>query len=489
MLKFSRGLTMMAAVALILPSINAHARGHQDQPAGGTGKPSLEHASELGYSLFQHTAPTGMVIVVVQGNNVFFQGYGKVAYGREDHPGIDSVVRLCSISKVLATDLLTKLALDKTVKMDDPLQKYAPKDSVVPLRKGRNGEEHPITLLNLATHTSGLPREIAYPENGAAHFTFPDFKFRWEWMQHGSTRFDPGSAAHYSNIGFDLLADAMENATGKSYLELFKERTAIPLGLKETTLTPTEAQCSRLMQGSRDEGPCTDTQAAAGSGGMYTTPRDMVHLLRYFLAVGQPAQRGEAQAVYFEPGQLKYMGGLSHAGDPTGLGLGWVIINDRNSPSKIVQKTGGGAGFLTYIALNHATKTGIFVAETEGRRHASSNLFHEVNDMLLEFAGLPPMPDDKEAHKPATTAEAPAPGGVDPRKTRAAQKAGPPPRNRAAQIRAKRHAAAQAAPAKKPAAAKSKAAQASAGRKKAASPAKKPAASHKSPTHKARTTQ
>lgn len=480
--KFFRGLAAVAAAAFALPSIYANARGRQDAPAAATGKPSLEHASELGYRLYQHTAPTGMVIVVVQGNDVFFQGYGKVAFDREDHPGIDSVVRLCSISKILATDLLTKLVLEKKVKIDDPLQKYAPKDAVVPVRRGKGGEEHPITLLNLATHTSGLPREIAYPENGAAHFTFPDFKFRWEWMQRGGMRFDPGTAAHYSNIGFDLLADAMEGATGKTYLELFKERTAVPLGLKETTLTPTEAQCSRLMQGSRNEGPCTDTQAAAGSGGMYSTPRDMVHLLRYFLGIGQPVQPGEAQAVYFEPGQLKYMGGLAHAGEPSGLGLGWVIINDRTSASKIVQKTGGGAGFLTYIALNHATKTGIFVAETEGRRHASSNLFHDVNDMLLEFAGLPPMPDDKEAHKPATTAEAPAPGGVDPRKTKAAQKAGPPPRNRAAQLRAKRRAGvkAEAAPAKKASAVKSKpgVSKSAAGKKKAA-PAKSAAVKKK----------
>ena len=441
---FTRGLVTLAAAALVLPSLHAQT------------KPSIEDAFQRGQQLFQHTAPTGMVIVVVQNNDLFFQGYGRVSYDSEDHPGPDSVVRLCSITKILTTDLLTKLVLDKTVKFDDPLQKYAPEGVTVPTRTPRGPAQHPITLLNLATHTAGLPREIAYPENGAAHFTFPDYKFRWDWMEHGGLRFDPGSAAHYSNIGFDLLADAMEKATGKTYAQLFSERTAQPLGLKETTLSPTDAQCSRLMQGARNEGPCTDTTPAAGSGGMYSTPRDMVRLLRYLLGIGSPAQPKEAQAVYFEPDQLKYMGGLAHAGDPTGLGLGWVIINDRNSPSMIVQKTGGGAGFLTYIALNPATHTGIFVAETEGRRHASSNLFHEVNDMLLAFSGLPPMPDEKEAHKPATTAEAPKPGGVDPRKTRAAQKAGRPPVNKAARLRARAHSTKKSVPATKKAAPKTR---------------------------------
>lgn len=470
---FSRGLSLVAAAALALPTLHAQT------------KPSIENAFELSKKLYERTAPTGMVIVVVQNNDLFFQGFGRVAYNEEDHPGPDSVVRLCSISKILATDLLTKLVLDKTVKFDDPLQKYAPDGITIPTRKAKDGTEHQVTLLNLATHTAGFPREIAYPENGAAHFTFPDYNFRWQWMQHAGLRFAPGTAAHYSNISFDLLADAMEKATGKTYAQLFEERTAKPLGLTETTLSPTDAQCSRLMQGSRNEGPCTDTTPAAGSGGMYTTPHDMVRVLRYLLGIGAVKQPKEAQAAYFEPSQLTFMGGLGHAGDPSGLGLGWVMTNDRNSPSLIVQKTGGGAGFLTYIALNPATHTGIFVAETEGRRRASSNLFHEVNDMLLEISGLPPMPDDKEAHKPATTAEAPRPGGVDPRKTRAAQKAGRPPVNRAARLRAQaRKKAAQtkkAAPTKKSSShtTKKKAAPA-----KKSSTTRKPTDSHKKTTTK-----
>jgi D-alanyl-D-alanine-carboxypeptidase/D-alanyl-D-alanine-endopeptidase len=53
--------------------------------------------------------------------------------------------------------------------------------------------------------------------------------------------------------------------------------------------------------------------------------------------------------------------GLDHAGEPTGIGLGWIHILPVDSPSHIIEKTGGGAGFETYIALNHARNAAIFL--------------------------------------------------------------------------------------------------------------------------------
>ena len=103
-----------------------------------------------------------------------------------------------------------------------------------------------MTLGDLATHTAGLPREIAYPAGDAGHFTFPDYGFRWDWLPGYRLRTVPGFAAHYSNIGFDFLADALAAAAGKPYPQLFAERIAHPLGLRDTTLSPTEAQCARL---------------------------------------------------------------------------------------------------------------------------------------------------------------------------------------------------------------------------------------------------
>jgi len=111
-----------------------------------------------------------MVLVVVRKHDMIIRGYGETFPGSGRAPDSKSVIRLCSLSKIITTDLLSKLVLDGKVSLADPLQRFAPKGKIVPV-KGKDGE---ITLLDLATHTSGLPREVRRLPANTAHFTFPD---------------------------------------------------------------------------------------------------------------------------------------------------------------------------------------------------------------------------------------------------------------------------------------------------------------------------
>jgi D-alanyl-D-alanine-carboxypeptidase/D-alanyl-D-alanine-endopeptidase len=356
--------------------------------------PDVAGIDSLGSDLYLQSGSTGIVLVVVRGQQTYFHGYGETAPGSHRVPDMDSVVRICSLTKIFTTDLLTKLVADKTVRLDDPLQKYAPKNRPVPKRV------KPITLLDLATHTSGLPRELGTAPSPIPHFTFPDSSTRWLWLPNQHLRSVPGTAALYSNIGFDFLADAIQGATHKQYAALLSERTLIPLHMWSTTYFPTAEQCSRLLVGAKDERACAETEATDGSSGLYSSPRDMAIWLKYLLGVGAPeipAQDPTAQAIYITPADLISQRGLDHAGEPTGVGLGWIHILPVDSPSTIVEKTGGGAGFETYIAINRATKTAIFVAATGGPFHTHLNLFNAANKMLLAVAGLPPLPPPPEA--------------------------------------------------------------------------------------------
>ncbi len=359
-------------------------------------RPPLETADALARKIFQRTAATGMVVAIVRDNEVWVNGYGRVAPGSDQVPTGNTLLRLCSISKVLATDLLAKFVVEKKVSFDDPLQKLAPQGVTVPTRTVRGPALRPVDLGDLATHTAGFPREIAYPPAGAAHFTFPDLAFRWQWLPQYRLRTSPGDAAHYSNIGFDYLADSLSAAAGQPYAALFQQRTAAPLGLADTTLTPTAQQCARLMSSPREPSQCTDTQAAAGSGGMYSTANDMVRFMKYLLYLpGVPVhQNGWSTGMYLDPAKLRSVQGLGHAGLPTGIGIGWIEINGAYGESRIVEKTGGGAGFQTYIALNPARHAGIFIARTESRSRSGGNMFREANDLLLAMVGLPPVPSD-----------------------------------------------------------------------------------------------
>lgn len=351
--------------------------------------PDLQSAGDLGEDLFLRSGSTGMVLVVVRDNQVFFRGYGETAPGGHQLPTQDSLLRLCSLTKIFTADVLTKLVADKTVRLNDPLQRFAPRHAVVPKRI------QPITLIDLATHTSGLPRELGNPPRGTPHFTFPDYRTRWRWLPNQRLRSTPGTAALYSNIAYDLLSDALQSATHTHYAELLAERTLNPLHMRNTTFFPDAAQCSHLLIGGNDEGPCTSTEETAGSSGLYSTAADMTIWLQYLLGIGGvsiPAQDPAAQAVYIRPSDLVSQKGLDHAGEPTGVGLGWLHLLPADDPSHIVEKTGGGAGFSTYIAINHSRHTAIFLAATDGPGDIHSNLFYGANNLLLAMAGLPPLP-------------------------------------------------------------------------------------------------
>jgi serine-type D-Ala-D-Ala carboxypeptidase/endopeptidase len=128
---------------------------------------------------------------------------------------------------------------------------------------------------------------------------------------------------------------------------------------------------------------------------VYSTPADMARVLQHFLGIpgagGPAAPVAPAFIAWAKPALLRSVQGLSLAGDPTGIGPGWVQLGDPDSASAVVQKTGGGAGFAAYIALNLKCHTGIFLAATEGRRGLRMD-FREANNLLAALANVPPLP-------------------------------------------------------------------------------------------------
>jgi D-alanyl-D-alanine-carboxypeptidase/D-alanyl-D-alanine-endopeptidase len=177
---------------------------------------------------------------------------------------------------------------------------------------------------------------------------------------------------------------------------MLAERIIQPLGLRDTTVWPDPLQCARLLRGAGDEGPCTSTEQSVASGGVYSTGADMARMMGSLMHVdGIPQQPAEALAVYVQPAQLKHMDGLSHAGDPTGIGLGWIQLGDPTNVSTVMEKTGGGAGFWTYVALVPKRQTGVFFAMTDGTGKSTIDFYDEANHLLTDLAGVPQLPPRK----------------------------------------------------------------------------------------------
>ncbi|CAM8679106.1 D-alanyl-D-alanine-carboxypeptidase/endopeptidaseAmpH [Leclercia sp. M-A074-M] len=334
--------------------------------------------------IFYGSGATGMALVAIDGNQRVFRSFGETRPGNNIHPQLDSVVRIASLTKLMTSEMLVKLLDQGVVKLNDPLSKYAPPGARVPTYQGA-----PITLVNLATHTSALPRE---QPGGAAHrpvFVWPTRDQRWNWLSTATLKSSPGSQAAYSNLAFDLLADALGNAAGKPYAQLFEEQITRPLGMKDTTFTPSPDQCKRLMVAEKGASPCNNTLAAVGSGGVYSTPGDMMRWMQQFLSSDFYARSNQAdrmQTLIYQRSQLSRVIGMDVPGRADALGLGWVYMAPKNGRPGIIQKTGGGGGFITYMAMIPQSNVGVFVVVTRSPLTRFVNMSDGVNQLVVELS-------------------------------------------------------------------------------------------------------
>ena len=224
----------------------------------------------MGLAMWLDSGAPGMVLVVVRGSDTLVQGYGETTKGNGRGPDGRSLLRIGSVSKVFTTELLAGMVAEGKVRLTDPLQQYAATGVTVP----RSGDRA-ITLLDLATHSAGLPREIGEVPPDTVPFTWPTKQQRWSFLAGYKLPWAPGTVAAYSNVGFDLLADALTVAGGKDYPAVLHHRITGLLGMADTGVAPTQEQCDRLMTGSGlgGPGPCADTSASEATAA--STPQEV----------------------------------------------------------------------------------------------------------------------------------------------------------------------------------------------------------------------
>ena len=102
---------------------------------------------------------TSIFVGVIDENGMDQYYYGNVA---KDEKAIDenTIFETGSISKVFTSLILADMVENGDVNLDDPIDKFLPENVKTPSFDGKK-----ITLLNLATHTSGLPVIPNYPPN------------------------------------------------------------------------------------------------------------------------------------------------------------------------------------------------------------------------------------------------------------------------------------------------------------------------------------
>jgi len=293
----------------------------------------------------------GIVVGVVDPGGRRVVGYGKLAAADARTPDGDTVFEIGSVTKVFTSLLLADMVARGEVALDDPVSKYLPPEVRMPRRGGRE-----ITLQDLATHTSGLPRLPSpftpkNPANPYADYTVDDL---YRFLSSHELRRDIGAQYEYSNLGGGLLGHVLARRAGMDYESLVRARITGPLGMNDTRIALTPEMRARLASGHNDRlAPVAnwDLPTLAGAGALRSTANDLLK----FLAV----PLGDPNAPL-----AKAMAAMLAVRRPTGaatleIALGWHVA--KRGGREIVWHNGGTGGYRSIVAFDPAARAGVVV--------------------------------------------------------------------------------------------------------------------------------
>lgn len=262
----------------------------------------------------------------------------------------DAMFWIASQSKGMTATAVMMLVDEGKIFLDDPVEKYLPefKGQMVIAEKDENHvllrkPSHPITIREVLSHVSGLPFKsaIEVPVLDALPLEAAVRSYAMTPLQT-----EPGTHYQYSNAGINTAARILEVVTGKKYEDFMQERLFNPLGMKDTTFWPSEAQVARLAKSYRPDAsktdlaefplnqltyPLTDTahRFPMPAGGLFSTAKDTAIYCQMLLNGGEfKGKRYLSEAAFKElttrqtPEAVKQSYGLGLAVGPDWFGHG-----------------------------------------------------------------------------------------------------------------------------------------------------------------------
>ncbi|WP_412074968.1 serine hydrolase domain-containing protein [Streptomyces xanthophaeus] len=294
----------------------------------------------------------GAVVAVVAGDSVEIRGAGSTGTGADPGhvPGPDTLFEIGSVTKTFTALALARLAETGLVDLDEPLGELLPEGVSVPSRADRQ-----ITLRQLATHTSGLPRLPKGMLLGAwLHPSKPDpyAGCTADVLLAGLARTrlgaTPGQRFRYSNLGAGLLGLALARRAGTDYETLITGEICAPLGMADTVVTVDGTRSGRCAQGHDGRGrptPPWNLAGLAGAGGLRSTATDLVAFVRAQLD-GGPAELAEA---------IRMTRAVEHRQSSFAwVHLGWMAhrLHARQGAHLQIWHNGGTGGFSSFVGFD-----------------------------------------------------------------------------------------------------------------------------------------
>ena len=299
----------------------------------------------------------GTVIGIIDKNGTRYYGFGQKSLSDDSKPDENSIFEIGSVTKTFTSTLLSDLNLKGEISIQDSIQTY------LPIFKKVVGENNKIiTLENLSTHTSGLPRD---PLNMDVNDDYRYRDYSIEKLNEFLSKYTLDSIPNtysYSNLGTVIIQQAIEAKMNKTYESLIKERVTDVLGMYDTQFKVSKDKRPRYVTGYKN-GKVTDeldTGEFLAMGALRSTAKDMLKFLGAQLGM-QPTTLNDA---------IKETHKIRFKNDNNVMGLGWEILERKESGKTIYYHKGGTSGFSSFAGFNLEDQIGVVVL-INGRRYFS----------------------------------------------------------------------------------------------------------------------
>lgn len=318
----------------------------------------------------------GLSAVVVYDQQILWsKGFGFADVERRILATPQTIYRVASITKLFTATMLMQLRDAGKVGLEDPVIQYVPELQL----RSRFADSPPITLLQLATHTSGLSREA--PMDYWRTLRFPAVEAMVAALtQDGERIFPPYHEWKYSNVGYAILGLALSRAAGQPYFDYVEQNILRPLGMHDSGFHPAPGLAIGYALPEGDAPPKPVFQPDYGGYGPATSLYTHVEDIAKFISLQfRDGPAGGSQIL--RGSSLREMH-TAHWVQPNwqgGWGIGFRIT--RLGPYTAIGHGGGIQGFRTDVSLIPALKLGVAVFTN------TNSDPDELTAMMLELLG------------------------------------------------------------------------------------------------------
>ncbi len=264
------------------------------QPMDVRGEAQLQPAFAVIENAIADKAFPGATVAIGYRGKVSYHAFGKLSYDKNS-PAVKlaTMYDLASLTKVVVTTTLVEKLVEgdfaSPLDLSAPVERYLPEWASGPQPEWR----HRVTVMNLMTHTSGLPpfKEYWRTSTGKQDTLSRIFVEPLEY--------EPGTKVVYSDLGIILMAEIIQRLTGKPLDQLANEYIFGPLGMKDSMysppkklwpeIAPTEIDDRfrhRLIQGEVHDENAYAIGGVSGHAGVFSTSPDLAAFCQMYLNGG-----------------------------------------------------------------------------------------------------------------------------------------------------------------------------------------------------------